>query len=531
MVVERAARAAFVAALLLAGCGRHDAAQESATTAPAAARAAHARPDGIAWFDGDVDAAFAAARRESKPVLLYWGAVWCPPCQQLKASVFTRRDFIEKTRLFVPVYLDGDSAGAQRHGEAFGVLGYPTLMILSPSRRELLRLSGGMDLEQYARSLDLALGDLEPIDELLAAQSRPGAQPSPAACRRLAWNGWVLDERDATEAAALSRAIAGVATRCAQAADAERVRLAGIAAYYAGLAEEDAIAAGRPPSAWLVERASALHAALADPAVAGGAVDVVQWQGDPFHAAARKAGIDAALLARLDALFERAATSAALDEAGRLRAIDARLDAHRGLGGDGRVEPALADAALAAVRTALAASRDAYDRAAVVNAALAIYDTLDLTAEARALVAGEIGRSATPYYYIADLAALDEERGDKAAALAGYERAWKESEGAATRVQWGAMYVSALLRLAPADEPRIRAAGLAVIGEASTSGALYQRTHRRLERLDRELRRWNEGGRHAAAVAALRERMREGCAGDGVEADVRRRCEAFLAGA
>src|SRR5689334_4983761 len=102
---------AFTAtASLMAGCSRSDQ-QPAAALAPAtAAPAAEAAPDlarihsdapGIAWFDGDVDAAFAAARASNKPVLLYWGAQWCPPCKQLKSAVFSRPDFIEKSKLFV----------------------------------------------------------------------------------------------------------------------------------------------------------------------------------------------------------------------------------------------------------------------------------------------------------------------------------------------------------------------------------------------------------------------------------------------
>src|ERR1022692_4574755 len=104
---------------------------------------------GIDWYAGDVASAFRQAQSQHKPVFLYWGAKWCPPCQQLKSSVFSRSDFIAKTRQFIAVHLDGDDPGAQKWGEKFHVLGYPTVVILRPDQREVTRLSGGMDLSLY----------------------------------------------------------------------------------------------------------------------------------------------------------------------------------------------------------------------------------------------------------------------------------------------------------------------------------------------------------------------------------------------
>ena len=91
-------------------------------------------PPGIDWFAGDVDAAFAAAKAANKPVFLYWGAEWCPPCAQIKSTIFSKREFQERSRLFVPVYLDGDTPSAQKHGERFGVVGYPTMILFKPGR-------------------------------------------------------------------------------------------------------------------------------------------------------------------------------------------------------------------------------------------------------------------------------------------------------------------------------------------------------------------------------------------------------------
>ena len=67
-----------------------------------AARAVDApSPGNVAWqdaaSDADIDKAFAAAKAQNKPVLLYWGAVWCPPCNQLKATLFNRQDFAEQS--------------------------------------------------------------------------------------------------------------------------------------------------------------------------------------------------------------------------------------------------------------------------------------------------------------------------------------------------------------------------------------------------------------------------------------------------
>ena len=146
---------------------------------------------GIEWYAGSVDSAFELARSQGTPVLLYWGADWCPPCNTLKAEVFNRREFIERSRLLVPVSLDGDDPGAQKLGERFDVYAYPNLIVLSPDGEEITRLGGGLYLEQYLEAMDTALAATRPV--AAAYDAALNGYATPADFRLLAYYSWGQD--------------------------------------------------------------------------------------------------------------------------------------------------------------------------------------------------------------------------------------------------------------------------------------------------------------------------------------------------
>ena len=174
----------------------------------------HADAPGIAWFDGDVDAAFASAKASNKPVLLYWGAQWCPPCKQLKSAVFNRPDFIEKSKLFVAVYLDGDLPDAQKWGDEFRVTGYPTVVVFKPDRTEITRIAGNMDLSLYAGVLDNALGDVRPVKDVIELAVKGEAPLGADDCRRLAYHAFGLEDDGVFPAAKLQTAFENAARIC-----------------------------------------------------------------------------------------------------------------------------------------------------------------------------------------------------------------------------------------------------------------------------------------------------------------------------
>ncbi|MCH8930461.1 MAG: thioredoxin family protein, partial [Proteobacteria bacterium] len=155
-------------ALALAGCSGSDDVEAPVGAANTATdSSAQIAANKIQWFKGSTAEAFAKARKEGKPLFLFWGTDWCPDCSQVKATIFSGREFIAKSRLFVPVYLDGDTENAQRTGEEFGVKGYPTMMVFSPQGDEITRIPGGIGSKRYNNVLDLALNDIQPVARLV----------------------------------------------------------------------------------------------------------------------------------------------------------------------------------------------------------------------------------------------------------------------------------------------------------------------------------------------------------------------------
>src|SRR5882672_2461282 len=238
-----------LAAALLAACGRGDAATapRTADKAPEAATehaAEHADTPGIAWFKGDVDAAFKSAQAANKPVLLYWGAQWCPPCKQLQSAVFSRPDFIEKSKLFVAVHLDGDLPDAQKWGDVFRVTGYPTVVVFKPDRTEITRIAGNMDLTLYASVLDNTIGDVRPVKDVVELAVKAAAPLSAEDCRRLSYHAFGLEDDEIFPPAKLQVAFENAARLCPAALVKERARLHIRAADVAATLQSEAITKG-----------------------------------------------------------------------------------------------------------------------------------------------------------------------------------------------------------------------------------------------------------------------------------------------
>ena len=508
---------ALAAALLLAACSKAPepaAPQADATASGAKASAAAAPKAAIAWVKPvgtDVDAIFAQAKAANKPVYLYWGAVWCPPCNQIKATVFNRPDFIERSQAFVPVYLDGDTPGAQKLGTRFKVRGYPTMILFTPDGTELTRLPGKVDAAKYMQVLAMGMAAASPIKESLAtALGDKAASLNADAWRLLAYYSWETDEAQLVTPKEVAATLQKLARTCPPEHKEAANRL-----YLQALA-----AAAKNKTA-LADKAGALQrigAVLQDATLARENFDILFYRGDDLVEALTvfKSPARASLLAEWNTALDRLAQDATLSKSDRLTAIYVKLQLAK-LGLPKEPAPKLAPDLVAQARTAaLAAEKDTtdrYERQAVIPGAAEVLSEIGLLDESDAMLKAELPNAVSPYYHMLVLAANAKHRGDKAASLDWAERAYNESQGPATRLQWGAGYVGKLIDLAPQDTARIEKAASSVIAELDPAPeTFYERNRRGLERMGKRLREWNAKGGHGEAFQKLSAQLDAICA-------------------
>ena len=116
----------------------------------------------------DMDAAKKEAAEQKKELMIeFTGSDWCPPCMQLRASVFSKPDFQKEAQKdFVLVELDYPRRKEQpkevkdanaKLAQQYGVQGFPTVVFADASGKPFGGFVGGRSREDVMRAMQDAL--------------------------------------------------------------------------------------------------------------------------------------------------------------------------------------------------------------------------------------------------------------------------------------------------------------------------------------------------------------------------------------
>ena len=463
---------------------------------------------GIEWMvsgpSSALDDALALAAAQQRPLFLYWGARWCPPCNRVKADIFGSDEVARRLAPLLAYQLDGDSAGAQAVAARLRLRSYPTLVLFAPDGSEITRLPCELDAEGFAAALDVALAVWRAGSSAAAALNA-----TLSGARALSADEWTLLSRyswDTDEGVLLSgRKEAEVLRTLSAKADAAKLTAgaaapASASAPAAAASSQRAVADAAARLALFAQLAGApadtgaLLELFADARQARANMDIlVNSAVNLIKTASRREELIAALSVQAAAWADDFWLSA-ID---RLLALRLQMRLAR------LVSPAEALQAQVSARVAeaLAESTNEYERHSLVNTAVSLLNDAGLPQAAEQVLLDELPRSHSPYYFMLSLASAAKRRGDTAGVLHWYDQAATEAVGPATRMQWSTTYLVTAIELAPQDSARIEQAAERLLHDvAAASDYKYQRNLSQLERLAPKLGSLSTLGQHTLAL-------------------------------
>ncbi len=426
--------------------------------------ASAAMKGGPKWFEGSVEEAFKAAEKENKPLFIYWGAIWCPPCNQIKKTIFTKPEFINEAAQFVAVYLDGDLPAAQKWGDHFGTVGYPTMMILNPKGEELYRMPFGLKAPEYASLMESVRTGMSNIPKLLAKKDK-----SEVEWDILAKHSWGQEPTLKPDFYELASSCKG--KYCDH-------------FFLSALAEES----GRETSELrhLDYYRKGLESALVRPEIVSRNLEFFFFAIDEvvpkFYEGNERDRVSALWTKAVSPLIDNSTLT--LDD--RLSSLLAVIKLQTL--GEQKVTPELQAEVRRKVGWADMNAKDQMERQAVMSTAVYLLMKVDLLEDAKKLAVRELDKSVSPYYFMSYLASIEKKQEHNEASLAWSRKAWQSATGHATRFQWATSYLIDALKFKKFDDAEVQSDYREILAEVLKSeDAFSGRNRARFKRLVRAL--------------------------------------------
>jgi protein disulfide-isomerase len=398
------------------------------------------------WFSGSVENAFLEAQKQQKPVLLFWSAVWCPFCNEIKSTVFSRPEFKSFLNQSIAVYIDGDNENAQIYGEKFRIGGFPTILFLTPDGKEITRFSENLTLDEFQKTFESVLASPSSVEEAIAQVKLEKATQNE--WKKLALFQWNDSETQlGSQFEKVAEELRFLTEKCPSTMIAEKAALAAAFLNFISSLEKPDFEKSRilreteewARSNWqkLLSQTDVSPAALfaARSLHLNAADTLLPW----IHGFAPKKDFSAAVTRVVQNLV-------ALRQNKDLP-VYAKLETHatniaiakqvwKKKPEQKTISSALKQTVEKAVHAALEEAKSPLVRQPTVLGAAHLWVELNQTLQAMSLLKNEIPKSNTPYYYESTLASIADKSGDFSAALEWSAKAANSATGRMTKARW-----------------------------------------------------------------------------------------------
>ncbi|KUO60590.1 hypothetical protein APF79_02065 [bacterium BRH_c32] len=114
--------------------------------------------DSIEWNKFDL-AIYENSINEGEPIIIDFYADWCIPCKELDKQTFSDKRVIELSKKFVMIKADMTktlSEETAKIANKFNIVGMPTVLIIDSKGKELERLTGFVNADEFLKIMQKA---------------------------------------------------------------------------------------------------------------------------------------------------------------------------------------------------------------------------------------------------------------------------------------------------------------------------------------------------------------------------------------
>lgn len=426
-----------------------------------------AQPKGVDWHTGTVEKAFQLAKEQNKHLFLYWGAVWCPPCNHIKKKVFTSPDFQKEVKNFIAVYIDGDTDRAQIWSDKLKASGYPTMLVLSPQGKELMRFPTTVDSKKYTQLLKDSMKRKLSITQLVEKKV-----PTDSEWSQLAFYSWGQNKEIKNKLGLYERLYNRVPQRLKE----ERAAL--FLNYLSALTKDKKAKRDKAPLGKefvnLINKKVLAKKFSGSLAYNGG--KYIDYLFDNIEQRVQHHS-------KLKKLMDDLSKDGSLTVEERLFSLAYEMNIAVE---DEKLLPAFQKKLLAKIEETDKAAKDAYTRQDAMSTVIWMLKKSKMYREAKKYGEKELSKSIAPYYFMSYLASIEKEMGNVDGFLEWRRKAWQSAKGGSTRFQWGTSYLMGMI-----EENKKKNFGKdlkVILGELlKQPDAFNGRNKKRLQRLQKAL--------------------------------------------